>query len=151
MSNAFDIYLNILSRVKNLVEHVLGRDAPNWHMKYGCPACGYQLEDEPALIPARLHAMDGNNSAKRLDDNGGMDPRTFKSKFFLSPADVDKFKDEVQSRKSDDPDCGDRWKAANAVDNPEALTVFDQTGIFLLTCRHHIVEKIAEMVKSGEL
>lgn len=89
--------------------------------------------------------------AKRLDDSGGTDPRSFDSTFFLSPEYVDKFKDEVQSRQSKDPDCGDRWKAANVVDNPAALDVFDQTGIFLLTCRHHIVEKIAEMVKSGEL
>lgn len=95
--------------------------------------------------------MDGNNSAKRLDDSGGMDPRVFDSTFFLKPEDVDKFKNEVQSRESHDPDCGERWKAANAVDNPVALDVFDQTGIFLITCRHHIVEKIAEMVKSGEL
>lgn len=120
-------------------------------MKYDCPACGFQVPDEPPLIPSRLHAMDGNESAKRLDDSGGTDPRSFDSTFFLSPEYVDKFKDEVQSRQSKDPDCGDRWKAANVVDNPAALDVFDQTGIFLLTCRHHIVEKIAEMVKSGEL
>lgn len=120
-------------------------------MKHDCPSCGFHVPDEPPLIPARLHAMDGNNSAKRLDDSGGMDPRVFDSTFFLKPEDVDKFKNEVQSRESHDPDCGERWKAANAVDNPVALDVFDQTGIFLITCRHHIVEKIAEMVKSGEL
>lgn len=120
-------------------------------MKYDCPPCGFRVPDEPKLVPDRLHAIDGGESAKRLDDGGGIDPRKFNSTYFLSPQYVDKFKDEVQSRESKDPDCGDRWKAAKVVDNPEALDVFDQTGIFVLTCRHHIVEKIAEMVKSGEL
>lgn len=133
------------------MEEALGRDGPDWHMKNDCPSCGFNVPGEPALVPARLHAMDGNNSAKRLDDCGGTDPRNFKSAYFLPPEYVDRFKDEVQPKTSHDEDCGDRWKAANAVDNPTALDVFDQTGIFLITCRHHIVEKIAEMVKSGEL
>jgi hypothetical protein len=94
--------------------------------------------------------MDGNSSAKRLASSGTADPRSFDSRFFLSPEYVDEFKDEVRARKMA-TDCTTRFKAAETIDNPETLKVFDQTGIFLMTCRHHIVEIISEMRRSGEL
>lgn len=98
-----------------------------------------------------MHAFDGGNSPKRLDNSGHSDPRIFTSKFFLTPEEVDVFKDEVSHSNKKDPDCTSEYKAANTIDNPATLGTFDQTGIFLMTCRHHVVEKIAEMKKSGEL
>lgn len=151
LSIAFDVYLSILRHIQELVDKVLGRDSPDWHIQNDCPACGFKVIGEPVLSPARLHAMDGNNSAKRLHGSGHMDLRTFDSAYLLPPLMVDKFKDEIRPSNPKDADCSDRFKAANAIDNPSALDVFDQTGIFVLSCRHHIVEQIAGMVKSGEL
>lgn len=148
---AFDIYLQILRRVQQMVDHSLSRDIPDWHLKFGCPLCGHSVEGEPALVPARMHAQDGGNSPKRLDRSGHADPRRFDSKFFMTPEEVDAFKDEVAHSNKKDPECTSEYKVANTIDNPAALDAFDQTGIFLVTCRHHIVEKITEMKKSGEL
>jgi hypothetical protein len=96
--------------------------------------------------------MDGNNSAKRLDGSGHTDPRVFTSNLYVSPSVVEKFRDEVKSRSNKkDPECSSEMKVSKTVDNPASLRVFDQTGIFILTCRHQVVEKILEMKKSGEL
>jgi hypothetical protein len=96
--------------------------------------------------------MDGNSSAKRRDGYGSADPRIFTSKYHITPNIVDRFKNEVQSGPNRrDPDCTSQYKVANTIDNPSALDPFDQTGIFILTCRHHIVELLLEMKKSGEL
>jgi hypothetical protein len=150
LSDAVDIYLAILHHIQQRIDQLLGRDAPDWHLKHGCPCCGHTVQDEPRLIPARLHAMDGNSSAKRLAISGNIDPRNFNLKFFLSPEYVDEFQDEVRSSKKV-VDCTTRFKAVEAVDNPETVKIFEQTGIFLTTCRHHIIEIISEMRKSGEL
>jgi Kyakuja-Dileera-Zisupton transposase len=112
-----------------------------------------------------MHAVDGNNSAKRVDGSGNADERCFQSDYLLHASKVDRFKDEVKSRSktqvgnsvldqppfgdTNDP-CTDNWIAANAI-SEETVKVFDQTGIFLCACRHGIVEMIAEMRRSGEL
>lgn len=57
-----------------------------------------QLKHEPELIPSKLIAIDGNNSAKRVVNAGTEDPRRFDSDYFLSPFDVDQFKNEVKRR-----------------------------------------------------
>jgi Kyakuja-Dileera-Zisupton transposase len=50
------------------------------------------------LLPARLHAMDGGNSAKRVDGSGHADTRIFMSDYFISRVEVDVFKDDVTLR-----------------------------------------------------
>ncbi|KAG2045794.1 hypothetical protein BDR06DRAFT_1046179 [Suillus hirtellus] len=45
----------------------LGYDTPHWHMLDSCPACQYQLEDEPVLKFSVLCTCDGNNSTKLFD------------------------------------------------------------------------------------
>ncbi|KAG2028904.1 hypothetical protein BDR03DRAFT_929693 [Suillus americanus] len=102
--------------------------------------------------------MDGNFSAKRLDGSGSADPRLFQSRYFISEAEVDQFKDDVRRRTSESSTvestissaCTENWTAAKAVDN-DRITVFDQTGIFLLACRHGLIESVTEMKRSGEL
>ncbi|KAG1882375.1 hypothetical protein F4604DRAFT_1921540 [Suillus subluteus] len=128
-SNAFDIYLQILG----------------------------QQPDESTLLPARLHAMDGNFSAKRLDGSGSADPRIFWSRYFISEAQVDQFKADVQRHSggrsvadSTTGACTENWTAAKSFEENK-ITVFDQTGIFLLACRHGIIEVVSEMKRSGEL
>lgn len=121
------------------------------------------MPDEPALVPDRLHAMDGNNSMKRVDGSGHADPRVFISDYIIPSSTVDKFKDDVNTRpgakgKSSSPLpqghenewCADNWTAANSV-SEDSVNVFQQTGGFLCTCRHSIIETLAEMRRSGEL
>ncbi|KAG1726792.1 uncharacterized protein EDB91DRAFT_1239604 [Suillus paluster] len=116
---------------------------------------GQQL-DEPTLSPARLHAMDGNFSAKRLDGSGSADPRIFRSRYFISEAQVDQFKADVQRHSggrsvadSTTGACTENWTAAKSFEENK-ITVFDQTGIFLLACHHGIIEVVSEMKRSGE-
>lgn len=42
--------------------------------------------------------MDGNNSAKRVASAGTADVRNFNSDYFMSRAEVDRFRDEVKYR-----------------------------------------------------
>ncbi|KAJ7889418.1 hypothetical protein B0H13DRAFT_2341539 [Mycena leptocephala] len=41
-STCFDVYLEILKNVDDRVKKALWRDAPDWHLKNGCPACTYK-------------------------------------------------------------------------------------------------------------
>ena len=59
------------------------------------PDCKCQLPDEPALVPGRLHAMDQNNSMKRVDGSGHADHRIFVSDYLIPSSTVDNFKDDV--------------------------------------------------------
>lgn len=48
-------------------------------------------------------------------------------------------------------DCSKRWKAASPEATKISLGCWDQTGIFAGACRHGMVIKACEMVRSGEL
>ncbi|KAI0059965.1 hypothetical protein BV25DRAFT_1808307, partial [Artomyces pyxidatus] len=171
-SRAFDAYFDILQRLQARTDATLGRDVEGWRITHGCPCCGFRQPHEPPLVPARLHAMDGCSSHKRLRGVGFSDTRNFKSDYFLTPEQVDKFADEVKSRPSrlgkkaksaEDADeglpisgnktkCTENWRAENANNMGKGVAeVFDQTGVFLCACRHGVVEVVEEMVRSGEL
>ena len=45
ISDAFDIYLEILLRVDERVMSALGRDAPDWRAVNSCPACAYKVRE----------------------------------------------------------------------------------------------------------
>ncbi|KAI6094445.1 hypothetical protein EDD16DRAFT_1721723 [Pisolithus croceorrhizus] len=156
LSAAFDVYLNILRSVHTLLKQALGRDGPAWKLRGACPACAFEQPDEPPLSPARLHSMDGNQSAKRLDGSGSADSRLFHSDYFIPHAEVERFKDEVRDRPGEAArekrftTCTDNWTAAKAIEENQ-IQVFEQTGIFVMACRHGFVECIAEMKRSGEL
>ena len=101
--------------------------------------------------------MDGNNSAKQMDNVGHADCCTFPSTYMISRADVDAFKDDVcmrpgQHGNAEDHDggCADTWQATSAVDE-DTVKVFEQTGIFLSACRYGIILTCAEMLHSREL
>ncbi|KAG2336047.1 hypothetical protein BDR05DRAFT_978864 [Suillus weaverae] len=78
--------------------------------------------------------------------------------YFISKAEVDQFKDDVRRRAGESSAtnstmlgaCTENWTAAKAVDDNK-ITVFDQTGIFLVACHHGIIECVMEMKRSGEL
>ncbi|KAH9853147.1 hypothetical protein C2E23DRAFT_729387, partial [Lenzites betulinus] len=108
ISDAFDVYLEILHAVKKRVSGTLGRDAPDWRACNSCPACCYKLDGEPSRTFSRMFCMDGNNSLKRMRPLGGRkvgDSRVFNdSDYFLSQDFVNGFANEVRSKGiSNDP------------------------------------------------
>lgn len=81
------------------VQRALGRDG-DWNSRHLCPPCMYKLTDEPPMKFSMLAAMDGNNSLKLVDStfrsgSSRTDDRTSTSSRWLTPEDVDRFKDEV--------------------------------------------------------
>jgi hypothetical protein len=101
--------------------------------------------------------MDGNVSAKRLDGSGFADNRVFQSSYFIPEAEVERFKNDVRDRPGDERNisgraatCTNNWTAAKATEEGQ-IQVFEQTGIFVMACRHGFVECIVEMKRSGEL
>lgn len=122
-----------------------------------------QLPGEPALVPERLHAMDGNNSMKQVDGSGHADQHVFNSDYLIPSSQVDKFKDDIKihpgaKNKSssclphghENKLCADNWSASNPI-TKGTVNVFQQMGDFLSTCQHSIIETLAEMWQSGEL
>ncbi|KAF8438667.1 hypothetical protein L210DRAFT_3403971, partial [Boletus edulis BED1] len=152
---AFDVYLSIKRRIRIALRQMLDRNGLAWRLSQACPSCTFKLAGEVVLSPARLHNMDGNFSAKRLDGSGSADPRTFESDYFIPIADVDRFKNNScknpESGATAGSTCSSNWSAAAKVFEEDKICVFEQTGIFLLACRHGFVECIAEMRRSGEL
>ena len=101
---AYDVYLDILYGVDDLVNAALGRNSPQWRMRNACAPCLYTVEGEEMLRPALLATMDGNQSLKLIDDtyrSGTVrsDPRTARTDMWLSPEEVDRWKDEVHSHE----------------------------------------------------
>ncbi|KAL1740423.1 hypothetical protein HDZ31DRAFT_47533, partial [Schizophyllum fasciatum] len=143
------------------VDSALGRDAM-WQVKNHCAACSNRVPGEVPLYPTRLQAMDGNESLKRVAGWGHTDKRTFQSAFLIVPESVDEFKDDVKHRsrgaRGEDRLLPDRakactvdghWKTANS---SEASTeTFDECGLFLSACRHHLIQTFCPMIRSGEL
>jgi hypothetical protein len=95
------VYLEIQRRLDLKIDVALGHDSPNWHILNCCPACFYQLDDEPECKFCCFLSMDGNNSLKRLGEavskqKTRLDSRSIKSDCWLMPDEVDVFKDEVK-------------------------------------------------------
>ena len=100
LSNAYDCYLEILRSVDQAVVHALGR-TDSWETQNVCPPCLYKVENEPPLKFNFLAAMDGNNSLKLIDSafragSVRTDTRSSASRRWISPEEVDTFKDEVK-------------------------------------------------------
>ncbi len=103
------------------------------------------------------------------------------SDYFLSNEFVDSFAHEVKSRRdvrkaedlSDDEDeleiisineegdptdgtsgtsaCSRNWKAAAADSKKKMWSIFEETGVFALCCRHGFILWLCDMRRSGEL
>ncbi len=98
----FDVYLEILHHIDQRVNRTLQRDAPDWRVRNICPPCMYTLTGEPELPLSLLCEMDGNSSLKLVDSaiRAGAprtDERTFRSDIWITPEEVDRFKNEVGS------------------------------------------------------
>ncbi|KAH9923875.1 uncharacterized protein B0H18DRAFT_878327 [Fomitopsis serialis] len=110
-SDAYDVYLDIQYGVNRLVKSAMHRDTPDWRMLNACAPCLYKIEDEPTLKYALLATMDGNQSLKLVDNmfrhgTTREDGRSARTDIWLSPAEVDRFKDEagkIVHQTADDP------------------------------------------------
>ncbi|OBZ74097.1 hypothetical protein A0H81_06240 [Grifola frondosa] len=104
-SISFDVYLDILRGIDKRADVILRRDTPNWKSQNACAPCLYVLEGEAPLKYSLLATMDGNQSLKLVDDifrSGAPrdDNRVGHSELWLSPEEVDRFKDEVRNAKA---------------------------------------------------
>ncbi|KAK1229011.1 hypothetical protein PQX77_007938 [Marasmius sp. AFHP31] len=131
---AYDAYLSLQRMVQSRVDCALGRDSDQYFVRNVCPPCLYRLENEDALNPSILLAMDGNNSLRMVDTEkragrARLDTRHMKHPRWLDAETVDVFKDEVVNShrlaraEAAVPDNGD----TSACDGPE----FDQEVAWL--------------------
>jgi hypothetical protein len=47
--------------------------------------------------------------------------------------------------------CMQRWRNAGPDSQKRMFDVFDETGIFLVACRHGFILMMCDMIRSGEL
>ena len=115
-------------RLQKNIDVALGHDAPSWSMRYGCPACGFEVcsplcstlqcthhfffqqPNEESLVPAWMHAIDGCDSQKCDKTVGSCNECTFDSKVFLPRSFMDGFKNEVKSHAA-------TWRAGKDLSN----------------------------------
>ncbi|KAF8164965.1 hypothetical protein B0H34DRAFT_687229 [Crassisporium funariophilum] len=102
ISSAYDCYLEIQRHIRERQRHALRR-SEDWEQENVCPPCLYKTANEPPLKFSFLAAMDGNNSLKLVDStfrSGSVrtDNRASTSRRWISPEDVDIFKDEVNKK-----------------------------------------------------
>ncbi|KAG9090732.1 hypothetical protein FS749_000325 [Ceratobasidium sp. UAMH 11750] len=158
LTAALDAFLMIEREVERRLAVAMGRDDPDWRLKNVCMPCTYRLEDEPPMQYSMLVTMDGNDSLKHVAGAGAADHRTYESSYYLTQAQVDVCANEVpRRRKKDEPqeetECEKRWKSARPDNDPRkrAKLMFEETGVFVSTCRHSHVLTVCDMVRSGEL
>jgi hypothetical protein len=115
--------------------------------------------------------MDGNESLRRVERANVGDKRCLEdADYLVNRTYVNRYRREapgVGPPSNDPPNDGDptdggetdgavttcteRWKAAAADSNKRMWGFFDETGVFVSACRHHLVLWVIDMVKSGEL
>ncbi|KAG8717226.1 hypothetical protein FRC09_014581 [Ceratobasidium sp. 395] len=168
LNTMLDVYFSILRIVDARLSTALKRDGEDWRLKNACPSCTYTLEDEPELEYSMMICGDGNTSLKRYNRSGENDPRTFQSTYMLEPEQVDPYELKKRASKgkrarpaapepegSDDDlappsACAPRWKNARNEHSGGTFDALDETGIFLVVCRHGKVLVSADMVGTGE-
>lgn len=105
-----------MARTSLKLQTELGRNIPDWRLTNTCPACTFKASNEAPMKYSMLIAIDGNNSLCRIpkavhrhDENGKLvvseyterlDKHSLSSDLYLSNAEVDEFKDEVQKRSN---------------------------------------------------
>ncbi|KAJ7586950.1 hypothetical protein C8J56DRAFT_786679 [Mycena floridula] len=170
-SIAFDIYLDVLRRMRQRVAVALDRHGPDWRLANACPCCLHELEGEEELKYSMFFTMDGNDSLKRMhhrervvDELGErmgeskerVDPREGGGDYFLSRKEVDEWDihlDPAQPPEdtTDQPAGCDSWHNSQESNTRAMWRIYDETGLFLSLCRHGFVLLMADMVNSGEL
>ncbi|KAF8874764.1 hypothetical protein BD779DRAFT_1613541 [Infundibulicybe gibba] len=175
---AFDAYQEILHRVDTRVDDALERDH-SWRNSNVCPPCLYKVQDEPPLRFSLLAAMDGNNSLKLVDSTfrpgkQRHDNRTQRHSFWITPEEVDTFKDgrgpvaersnpsgaiggvPQEGSEGSEPTqgvevCLEQWRNTGPDTRKRVFALFAVSGIFIAVCRHGHVLFMCDMIRSGEL
>ena len=111
-----------------------------------------QLLAENVLEPAILVSVDGNESLKRMLNVGNKDERKFVSRYKIPHEDLLDLRPVERQPQSN---CAPRWRAAAQNDHasshvPMRYKNYDATGWCTLICRHGIVHKYTDMIRSGE-
>ncbi|KIK14561.1 hypothetical protein PISMIDRAFT_116814, partial [Pisolithus microcarpus 441] len=168
-SLAFNVYLEVVHHIDNCIQDALGRNSQDWQLLNECPACFYHLEDEPSLKFDWLVSIDGNkyNSLKWWDmmvygKTLCEDSCTVRSTYWLSNAEVDQFEYKVKAKQVYDWEmdldvasslfnCVNHWCAAKSDQCKKMFSVFEESGIFIVTCWHCFVLLAWNMIKSSEL
>ncbi|KAJ6614643.1 hypothetical protein B0H10DRAFT_1802889 [Mycena sp. CBHHK59/15] len=178
LSTAYNAYLEVMRRVDARAHLTMGRDAV-WYIHNVCAPCLYKLKNEPHLKFSFLGCMDGNNSLKLVEATfrtGSLraDNRTSTSFRWLTPPQVDVFKDEVADAQrvcttafrgiiTHSPPigaeaeelakclntCVERWKAAGPEARKKMFALFTIAGIFLTVCRHGHVLVMCDMIRNS--
>ena len=110
-NTAFDAYSEIRWRIEKEINAGVFRTRLGLFQR-ACPCCTYRLDNENDLGYSMLVAMDGNDSLRRVEraiqDESGhrhnietLDDRERAAFFYLKTETVDKFKDEVRSRRAE--------------------------------------------------
>jgi hypothetical protein len=68
-SCAFDVFSEVQRRLQTRVNTALGWDTPNWQMKYGCPACGFEVRFPPYFVTTCLFPF-SNRTRNALSPRG---------------------------------------------------------------------------------
>ncbi|KAK0489884.1 hypothetical protein EDD18DRAFT_1311113 [Armillaria luteobubalina] len=167
-SICYNLFLAILNNVELQVMKELGRSDPDWRLKNCCAACTFELEGEEELEFRMLGAMDGNDSLKRVPHSKAMltsegdrisnerdDLRDGGGEYILPRVEVDRWSKEAigdmdVAKAENTLPCEERWKNMSDDHTSKMWGVFEETGFFLLLCRHGSMLIGADMVKSGE-
>ncbi|KAJ3743085.1 hypothetical protein DFH05DRAFT_1400357 [Lentinula detonsa] len=175
-SEAYDAFRAVKTSILSSIKTVLGRDNPDWRSLNACPACQYPTAGESELEFEMLAAMDGNDSLKRVERREASgdastpgrvkeryDPRVGGRDYFLDPKEVDEWdiknwrnqegwKEPAPqlSKTGAEKGCEDRWENMKKSHTEADRGIFDETGIFVATCRHMFVLWALDMIKSGE-
>ncbi len=120
---AYDVFLDIMYRVKARCDEVLGRDTQDWRMKNSCPPCTYKLEGEPSLRFNLICSLDRNSSLKLVGEdvrsgNFRLDERAGRTELFLSQAEVDALERSGVSAKSHSRSLQCQWSDCSQPDQP---------------------------------
>ncbi|KAG8689494.1 hypothetical protein FRC11_002288 [Ceratobasidium sp. 423] len=159
LTSALDAFQMIRREQKRRLRIAMGE---NLEIHTACAACMYKLKNEPNLCYSMLVTCDGNDSLKRCAAAARADLHCYESDYFISREQVNQFQHEVPTwaRKHDDSsdgngeytECEKRWKNAKVNNDPnkKTKTMFEETGVFVCSCRHGFVLFVCDMVRSGE-
>jgi Kyakuja-Dileera-Zisupton transposase len=94
-----------MREVDRRVDMAMGRDPHEWRLRNICAPCLYKTDNETPLEFSVLACMDGNNSLKLVDSTfksgtPRSDDRTSTSARWVTPDQVNRFKDEVLNSRS---------------------------------------------------
>lgn len=62
---AFNNFSDMQHRLQKRVDVALGHDAPNWSMRYGCPACGFEVCSLLHNMSQCVHIFFSSNQMKK--------------------------------------------------------------------------------------